>query len=427
MASKPFPTGLLLALMAATAFGSAAAQGPPASNPPTMEPPSVFLDCHTRACDSEHFRSEIRFVRWVREPADADVHLLITAQGTGGGGEQFRLAMTGLRRFDGDSARVTVTTDQTATSAERRDVLTNRIALSLLRYAIHTSAAALIELDMLEGGAEDRVADAAQAADPWNSGVFSTRLNASLDGESRERENEFELSVSADRVTRDWKIGIDIDGSYEEEEFELTDRTLRRIRRDYDASVLVVRSVATLWSAGLRASVGSSSFENQDLFARVATVLEYSFFPYTDFSRRQLTLQYSIGARHFDYHEITIYDRMSEQRLDQELALSLDLRQRWGSAEFDVSGSHYLHDVARYSLSTSGNFNIRLVRGLSLDLWGRYSRVRDQIYIPKGDATDEEVLTRRRALETGYRYRTSVGLRYTFGSIFNNVINPRID
>jgi hypothetical protein len=44
--------------------------------------------------------------------------------------------------------------------------------------------------------------------------------------------------------------------------------------------------------------------------------------------------------------------------------------------------------------------------------------VHDQLYIPLGDADDEEVLLRRRALETNYRYRTNVGVRYTFGSVF---------
>lgn len=46
---------------------------------------------------------------------------------------------------------------------------------------------------------------------------------------------------------------------------------------------------------------------------------------------------------------------------------------------------------------------------------------------PKGDASDEEVLLQRRALETGYRYGTSIGLRYTFGSIYNNIMNPRLE
>jgi hypothetical protein len=102
--------------------------------------------------------------------------------------------------------------------------------------------------------------------------------------------------------------------------------------------------------------------------------------------------------------ELTVYDRLTEQRFDHELGVSLDLRQPWGSARFNVSGSHFLDSVRRNNLSTSGNFNVRLFRGHTLDLSGSYSRVRDQIYIPKGDASDDEVLLRRRALETGYRY-----------------------
>jgi hypothetical protein len=35
------------------------------------------------------------------------------------------------------------------------------------------------------------------------------------------------------------------------------------------------------------------------------------------------------------------------------------------------------------------------------------------------------VLTQQRQLQTGYRYFTNFGISYRFGSIFNNVVNPR--
>jgi len=35
------------------------------------------------------------------------------------------------------------------------------------------------------------------------------------------------------------------------------------------------------------------------------------------------------------------------------------------------------------------------------------------------------VLLRLRELETQFEYFTSFGLTYTFGSIYNNVVNPR--
>ena len=51
----------------------------------------------------------------------------------------------------------------------------------------------------------------------------------------------------------------------------------------------------------------------------------------------------------------------------------------------------------------------------------------DQLYLRAGAASDEEILLRRQRLATSYRYEFSVGFSYQFGSIFNNVVNPRWD
>jgi len=42
-----------------------------------------------------------------------------------------------------------------------------------------------------------------------------------------------------------------------------------------------------------------------------------------------------------------------------------------------------------------------------------------------GSATEEEILLEQRQLATQYDYFLSLGLRYTFGSIYSNVVNPR--
>ena len=398
-----------------------------AQDPTGGPPPAVFLDCQAHACDSEHIRTEIRFVNWMRDRTDADVHVLVTSQSTGGGGASYLVTMAGRGRFDGDSTGFRFATRQTSTQTEDRDAITARIAQGLVRYALLTSAADQLSVLSTAEPSGASGTPAAPTRDPWNFWVFSAQANAELEGESREQQHEVELSFSADRVTEDWKLGFEVEGTHDEQEFELTDRTVRSVRRDYEANAEVARAIARLWSAGVRTDVGTSSFENQDLYARVAALLEYSFFPYEDFSRRRVTLQYSAGVRHFDYDEITIYDRVSEQRADHELELTVQYQQPWGSATVELSGAHYLDDVRRYNLSSYLNLNVRLIRGLSLDVSGNYERVRDQIYIPKGDASDEEVLLQRRALETGYRYGTRIGLRYTFGSIYNNIVNPRID
>ncbi len=79
------------------------------------------------------------------------------------------------------------------------------------------------------------------------------------------------------------------------------------------------------------------------------------------------------------------------------------------------------------NLSVFGNANVRIVRGLSLSFFGNVSRVRDQVFLPRSDASDEEVLLRQRDLQTDFNYTLNVNQRFTFGSIFNNILNPRFD
>ena len=90
-----------------------------------------------------------------------------------------------------------------------------------------------------------------------------------------------------------------------------------------------------------------------------------------------------------------------------------------------ANGSSYLRDPSKHSASVEGGVSLRVVRGLNLNLNGGYSSIHDQIYLAKGEATQAEVLLRQRQLLTGYRWSAFVGLSYTFGSLFNNVVNPR--
>ena len=63
--------------------------------------------------------------------------------------------------------------------------------------------------------------------------------------------------------------------------------------------------------------------------------------------------------------------------------------------------------------------------GLSLNLYGSFRQIRDQIALSKGGTSQAQVLTRQREIATNYSYYASVGIGYTFGSIYNNVVNSR--
>jgi hypothetical protein len=62
---------------------------------------------------------------------------------------------------------------------------------------------------------------------------------------------------------------------------------------------------------------------------------------------------------------------------------------------------------------------------LSVSVEANASRIRDQLSLPRRDATDQEILLRLRELQSGYKFSFDIGIEYTFGSLFNNIVNPR--
>lgn len=103
----------------------------------------------------------------------------------------------------------------------------------------------------------------------------------------------------------------------------------------------------------------------------------------------------------------------------------MGLRQPWGTASAAVEFQHYLNAHDKYRVNGFGNIDVRLFKGFSLELFGDVARRRDQFSLRRGEATTEEILVRQRELATGYEYEIGFGISYSFGSIFNNVVNQR--
>ena len=104
---------------------------------------------------------------------------------------------------------------------------------------------------------------------------------------------------------------------------------------------------------------------------------------------------------------------------------TLSLRQPWGSSYASVRLSQFLTKADKYSISAFGEANVRIFKGFSVNMFGEIARTRDQLYLPAAGATPEEILVRQQQLATDYQYYLSFGISYSFGSIFNNVVNPR--
>ncbi len=400
----------------------AQAQTPtPAPAAPASQLLRIFLDCNE--CDTEYLRQNVLFVDYVRDRTVADVHLLVTTQGTGGGGREWTLKFIGVGRFAGQDRTLTFTTPQTATSDDRRKEFARVFKLGSVGYAADTPAAPKLDVTWT---APDAAAKTAPTKDPWNYWVFSINGGGDANGEQTSNSKSYRISFSASRTTADWKININGGRSSGRSTFKVEDDVeIISRRHSWNVNSLAVKSLGPKWSFGAEAEASHSSFSNTDRVFAAFPGIEFDFFPYAESSRRSLTVNYKIGARRFTYNEMTIFDKLGETVPTQSLNVSLGLRQPWGSMSASATFAQHLNHTDRFRSSVFGFTDVRLFKGFSFNLFGEYSKINDLIGLPKGLASTEEILLRIRQFDTNYSYYFNFGISYSFGSIFNTVVNPR--
>jgi len=412
-----------LSALAGTAAGPAHAQSEGTDVPPLR----VFVDCQSRGCDFDYFRTEIPFVDYVRDRKDASLHVLVTSQTTGGGGIAYTINFIGLRELAGVADTLTYTAPQSSTEDQKRSGLARKFKLGLVRYVARTSLG-----DQLQIGFSRPAAAASpvktNTRDAWNLWVFRTSANGNFSGEKSQRFTSLRGSVSANRTSEAWKSRNSVSGNYNESKFTFSGGSkFANYSHSYGANQLLVKSLGPHWSAGERVVLSSSTFLNQRLLLRAAPAVEYNIFPYSESTRRQLTIQYSVGLNSYSYEDTTIFDKLSEVRADQTLTASLALKQPWGSVSTSIEGAALLDDFSKRRAVLFNFLDLRLFKGFNFNMFASVSLVRDQLYLAKGELSDEDILIRRRQLASSYTYFGGVGLSYTFGSIFNNVVNPRFE
>jgi hypothetical protein len=369
-------------------------------------------------------RTEVTFVDYVRNRQDAEVHILVTRQQTGGGGSEYTLTFIGLRNLAAIADTLRYVAPPAVSPDELRRGLARVMKIGLLRYI---SQGDLSRFDVTYQAPPTADGTAAPAKkDPWNYWVFRTTANGYGSGEKANNFVSLSGSVNANRVTEAWKTSLTFYGNYGQSRFELGDGTnFNTYSHSYGLTDLIVKTIGTHWAAGQQASWTSSTFLNQKRSIRFAPAIEYNFFPYSQSTRRLWTLRYGPGINWFQYKDTTIYNRVSEIRADQKLITSLDLKQAWGSISSSIEGAMYMHDTNKRHLIFFNSLDLSLFKGFSLFFFGQASLIRDQLYLPRGDLSDADRLLRLRQLETSYTYFMNFGLSYSFGSIFNTVVNPR--
>jgi len=379
--------------------------------------PKIFIDCGD--CDIDYIRTEITFVNYVRDRKEAQVHVLITTLRTGSGGREYTLSFIGQNEFAGLDDTQQYYSNRTDTQDEVRLGMVNALKMGLMGYVARTPISGRVSIDYQQ---EEKPKT---GADKWKSWVFSLSGSGHFSGETSMNSRSLDASFSAGRVTPDIKIALSLSADYEKDHFVYEDETIDSLSKGLEFEGLVVRSLGDHWSAGAYVSAESSTYQNLESAVNFAPAIEFDLFPYSQSTRRNLRFLYKFGFKAVRYKEVTIFDKLRENLWNESVATTFEIKEKWGSISATLEGSHYFHDFRKNRMHLFTVVQLKLLKGLNAYVVGSGSRVRDQLSLVKGSASLDEVLLRRRQLRTNYNYFISVGLSYTFGSIFTNVVNPR--
>lgn len=381
----------------------------------------VFIDCDF--CDIDYIRNNINYVNYVRDTRVAQVHVLTTTQRTGSGGTQYTFNFIGQFDFKGLNDTISTIVKADATSDERREMRTKFLKMGLMQYVVKTPMVEFMTIDYTHQ--EDSTAQE-EVVDKWNYWVFRLSGNGWFNGEEVYKSRNLNASFSANRITEKLKIENWGDIGVRESSFKIDSVThIVNSNRNFYFKSSAILSLNNHWSAGLIMTLNSSTYRNIKLNHRVLPAIEYNIFKYDDFTTKQIRLQYKVGYNDFRYVDTTIYNQVDEKLFHHSISIAAQFKQKWGSVSFSTTASQYLHDPDLKKLTIFGSVSWRIVKGLSFNTSGNLDFIQDQISLPKGGATNVEILTQQRQLATQYSYWGSVGISYTFGSIYNNVVNPR--
>lgn len=382
----------------------------------------IFLDCES--CDHGFIKQEFNAVNYVRAQQDALVHLLITRQWTAGGGASYQLQFLGRNDFEGMNNELYFSSQPNQAPDEVRRGLLKIIQLGMVPYMARNGMDEFLTLNIETSS--DVPVNTTETSDPWGHWIFEVNANGNMNLESLRQSYSLRMGVEADHVTEQWRIRMRGYSNYNHSTVMGDDEVFTSERRNQSGWTSMAYSLGDHWSVGASMNYSQDSYRNLDHQLGLAPALEYSLFPYREAMQRELTVAYRVRGLYQDYNEETIYGKLSEGLAQQEIRLDLRMRQPWGQIFSGIEGSHYFHDSRRFRVSINSNIDLRLMRGLAFRISGNARLIRDQLSLPAGEFSLEDLLLQERQLATDYDLGVYAGISYSFGSMYNSIVNTRL-
>jgi len=379
----------------------------------------VFLSCR---CDDDFIKQNTLVFDYVRDRTLSDIEVFVFEISNAGGGRKYSFEYKGKNAFQNMDNEISTNIPTNMTFVEAREKLLKTYKLGMVYFLQNTSFQNQLEVNFYD----DKNKPEELSLDQWKNWVFEVSGSFNFENEKSIKEEEYNLGLEVDRVTEMWRIRSDFGMRRSVKFFSGDEESYNSERKRTFFSGSIVKSLSNHFSTGVFGYYLNDTFRNYRSFVNFSPALEYNFIPYSEVLTREITLAYKIGYNFYEYFEKTIYGFLNQEMFNQSLTLNLRYREKWGSIYSYLVASQFLDQPDQNRLTLNNNINLRIVRGLSLRISGNFQLIRDQINLPQGEASIEDLLLRQRQISTNFQNRISLGLSYTFGSIFNNIVNTRL-
>lgn len=412
--SKWYALILILLISSYTSWGQENSDAIPANL-------NFFLECED--CDFNFVRQELKSISFVRNPDLADVHIMSTESGTGSGGRKYYLQFIGANQFAGKLTEYIYLSEQSETDDEIRKGLLKLIKTGVLHYYSIAGLELNAEINFND---ETINPDSFMNYDPWNKWIFNIEVGGDFEKEESQKELGYNLGGSVKKITIDWKTNFDFNINNNVETFIDDEEEIKNEQKKIQVSSNFIKSLSPHWSFGAFTDYYSDTYLNtkNNLGARIG--IEYNIFPWELSDRKIFTFRYSTGSKYKQYFKETIYNKMNEMLWFEAVEIKFEIIQPWGEIETSIEGLHYFQDFSKNKINFETDISIRLSKQLSVYFEFQADVIHDQFYLIKDEgASLEDLLLERRKLATAYEFGGKIGFRFTFGSIYNNVVNER--
>jgi hypothetical protein len=408
------------------------------AQPPLLR---VYLDRFTQPQDYNYLRTTLTCINYTDQPEDCDVRVQLTSETVGNSTDRYILFFYGEKQFAGQNDTVMFIIPPMTNNLALQNMYVETLKQGLLPYLAQTEWASQLQVSYDAPAIQSPLFQ-----DYWNLSTFSVRFGGALDY-SRQfvfsgfTEDLFERTLKGNigfdwwHVGQKWRFASTADAMYFQRDANRLGplvvgsfiSTIRSKEKDQSQRVSfeAVRSLTKHFSTGGsldwdRDFIGTSNrFQNQ---AKLTLGVEYNLFPYSDFFRRRLLVNYNTSIYLYNNQ---IPKHPTIRLPQQEVAFQYALRVKKAFLSFRQSNSVRLSSSKWNTWSTGLDINtgIEIKRNLFLSLDGRIQYHNENPISALGPILPDVYTNKART--TTYYFYTQI--TYLFGSGYRNILNPGLN